>query len=92
MVKSSTADIRSSTKRTVKDQSGASKLKVGELLSKAGYITSSQFDEAKALQRRTGMRISRILLENGAIEWDTVPNFLSRMHNFRLVNLNEEKT
>jgi type IV pilus assembly protein PilB len=91
MVKSSTADIRSSTKRTVKDQSGASKLKVGELLSKAGYITSSQFDEAKALQRRTGMRISRILLENGAIEWDTVPNFLSRMHNFRLVNLNEEK-
>ena len=67
MAKPSTAALRAATIRTVKDQSGASKLKLGELLSKAGYITSSQFDEAKALQRRTGMRISRILLENGAI-------------------------
>ena len=89
MAKPSTADTRTSTKRTVKDQSGASKLKLGELLSKAGYITSSQFDEAKALQRRTGMRISRILLENGAIEWDTIPNFLSRMHNFTAINIDE---
>ncbi len=32
---------RSSTKRTVKDQSGAGKLKIGELLSKAGYITAT---------------------------------------------------
>ncbi len=81
--------MRTSTKRTVKDQSGAGKLKIGELLSKAGYITSSQFDEAKALQRRTGMRISRILLENGAIESDTIPNFLSRMHNFAPVSLSD---
>ncbi|MDO5673375.1 MAG: type IV-A pilus assembly ATPase PilB [bacterium] len=83
--------MRTTTKRTVKDQSGASKLKIGELLSKAGYITSSQFDEAKALQRRTGMRISRILLENGAIESDTIPNFLSRMHNFAPITLSDEE-
>ena len=41
----SATNPRSTTKRTVKDQSGASKLKIGELLSKAGYITSAQFDE-----------------------------------------------
>ena len=91
MARTSSADTRTTTKRTVKDQSGASKLKLGELLSKAGYITSSQFDEAKALQRRTGMRISRILLENGAIESDTIPNFLSRMHNFAPITLSDEK-
>ena len=90
MARPSTTDTRASNRRTVKDQSGAGKLKIGELLSKAGYITSAQFDEAKALQRRSGMHISRILLENGSIESDTVPNFLSRMHNFTLVNLGEE--
>ena len=46
---------RSSTKRTVKDQSGAGKLKIGELLSKAGYITATQFEEAKAVQKKTGL-------------------------------------
>ncbi len=77
------------SKRTIKDQSGASSLKIGELLSKAGYITSAQFDDAKALHRRSGMNLSRILLENGIIEADTIPNFLSRMHGFTLVNLDE---
>ena len=85
----SATNPRSTTKRTVKDQSGASKLKIGELLSKAGYITSAQFDEAKTFQRRFGLRISRILLEEGTIESDTVPNFLSRMHGFIHINLNE---
>ena len=35
-------------RRTVKDQSGAGKLKIGELLQKAGFITASQFKEAQA--------------------------------------------
>lgn len=77
-------------KRTVKDQSGAGKLKIGELLSKAGYITATQFEEAKAAQKKTGERLGRILLESGAIERDTIANFLSRMHNYPLVVIDQE--
>ncbi|WP_240193575.1 type IV-A pilus assembly ATPase PilB [Desulfobulbus alkaliphilus] len=77
-------------KRTVKDQSGAGKLKIGELLSKAGYITATQFEEAKAVQKKTGERLGRILLESGAIERDTIANFLSRMHNYTMVSIEQE--
>ncbi|MBM9537966.1 type IV-A pilus assembly ATPase PilB [Desulfobulbus alkaliphilus] len=88
---SPTADSpRSSMKRTVKDQSGAGKLKIGELLSKAGYITATQFEEAKAVQKKTGERLGRILLESGAIERDTIANFLSRMHNYTMVSIEQE--
>jgi len=81
---------KGSTKRTVKDQSGAGKLKIGELLSKAGYITATQFEEAKVVQKKTGQRLGRILLESGAIERDTIANFLSRMHNYPLVVVEQE--
>lgn len=81
---------KSSMKRTVKDQSGAGKLRIGELLSKAGYITSTQFEEAKIAQKKTGERLGRILLEGGVIERDTIANFLSRMHNYTLVVLDQE--
>jgi type IV pilus assembly protein PilB len=81
---------RGSLKKTVKDQSGAGKIKIGELLSKAGYITATQFEEAKAVQKKTGERLGRILLESGAIERDTIANFLSRMHNFTMVVLENE--
>ncbi|HHO48135.1 MAG TPA: type IV-A pilus assembly ATPase PilB [Desulfobacteraceae bacterium] len=72
---------------TVKDQSGASKLKIGELLSKAGYITAHQFEIAKQEQKKSGKRLSHILLDNGYIEQDTIVNFLSRMHNYPAVNI-----
>jgi type IV pilus assembly protein PilB len=85
-----TGTQRGSMKKTVKDQSGAGKLKIGELLSKAGYITSTQFEEAKVTQKKTKKRLSRILLESGVIEQDTIANFLSRMHNYTLVVLEKE--
>ena len=75
---------------TVKDQSGASKLKIGELLSKAGYITAHQFEMAKAEQKKNGRRLSHILLDNGYIEQDTIVNFLSRMHNYPAVYISKE--
>jgi len=81
---------KSSIKRTVKDQSGAGKFKIGELLQKAGYITAGQFEEAKAIHKKTGERLGRILLENGAIERDTIANFLTRMHNYTLVAIDKE--
>jgi type IV pilus assembly protein PilB len=94
MVKKTTAKKtpkRSTLKRrTVKDQSGAGKLKIGELLQKAGYITASQFNEAKSVNKKTGQRLGKILLESGAIERDTIANFLSRMHNYTVVSIEEE--
>lgn len=81
---------KSAMKRTVKDQSGAGKLRIGELLSKAGYITLTQFEEAKIAQKKTGERLGRILLESGVIERDTIANFLSRMHNYTLVTIDKE--
>ncbi len=93
MVKKTTAKKtgrRSSIKRTVKDQSGAGKFKIGEILQKAGYITANQFEEAKKIHKKTGERLGRILLENGTLEGDTIANFLSRMHNYTLVSIDQE--
>jgi type IV pilus assembly protein PilB len=81
---------KTSTKRTIKDQPGAGKFKIGELLQKAGYITVRQFEFAEKRHRKTGERLGRILLENGEIERDTIPNFLSRMHNYPLVDIAQE--
>jgi len=75
---------------TVKDQSGAGRLKIGELLSKAGYITAHQFEMAKEEQKKNGRRLSHILLDNGYIEQDTIVNFLSRQHNYPAVVISKE--
>ncbi|NOQ46620.1 MAG: type IV-A pilus assembly ATPase PilB [Desulfobulbaceae bacterium] len=81
---------KASLKRTVKDQSGAGRLKIGELLSKAGYITATQFNDAKTKHKKTGKRLGQILLENGVIDRNTIANFLSRMHNYTFVNIEQE--
>ncbi len=81
---------RAKMKKTVKDQSGAGKIKIGELLSKAGYITAAQFETAKAAMRKSGKRLGHILLEDGVIERDTIANFLSRNFNYTMVTIERE--
>lgn len=76
--------------KKTKDLPDAGTLKIGELLSKAGYITSTQFEKAKLTQKKTGKRLGQILIESGAIERDTIANFLSRGHNYSLVLIDEE--
>ena len=73
---------RSSIKKTVKDQSGAGRIKVGELLSKAGYITATQFETAKKEVQKNGTRMSAVLRQLEYIDENTVFNFLSRHHNY----------
>ncbi|MCW5212257.1 type IV-A pilus assembly ATPase PilB [Desulfobulbus sp. TB] len=90
MAKKATGSKKASLKRTVKDQSGAGKLKIGELLQKAGYITAAEFNNAKGISKKSGERLGKILVESGTIESDTIPNFLSRQHNYTLVNIAEE--
>jgi type IV pilus assembly protein PilB len=79
-----------SMKKTVKDQSGAGKLKIGELLSKAGYITPSQLETAKKELQKSNGRLSSILRQLEYIDDNTVFNFLSRQHNYPPVVIQNE--
>ena len=81
---------KSSMKKTVKDQSGAGKIKIGELLSKAGYITPSQLETAKKILQKSGGRLSTILRQLEYIDENTVVNFLSRQHNYPAVVIKNE--
>ncbi|HIP38607.1 MAG TPA: type IV-A pilus assembly ATPase PilB [Desulfocapsa sulfexigens] len=81
---------KSSLRKTIKDRSGAGKIKVGELLSKAGYITPDQLENAKKQIRENGGRIGAILRQFDYIDKDTVYNFLSRQHNFTPVLISKE--
>jgi type IV pilus assembly protein PilB len=81
---------KSGLRGTVKDQSGAGKYKIGELLSKAGYITPGQLETAKQQQKRNGGRLGTILIQLEYIDKDTVSTFLSRQHNIISVDIRKE--
>ena len=81
---------KSSLKGTVKDRSGAGKIKAGELLSKAGYITPAQLESAKSELKKNGGRIGAVLRQFDYIDADTIYNFLSRQHNFTPVLISKE--
>ncbi len=69
-------------KATIKDQSGAGKTRIGEILCKEGHITSSQLQDAQNIQKKTKGRLGSILLKKGYIEEGTIVNVLSRTHNY----------
>ncbi len=81
----------SSLKSTIKDQSGAGKTRIGEILSKEGQITSSQLDEALAIQKKTSERLSGILLSRGYIDPDTIVNVLGRLYNYKVMKRSDIK-
>jgi type IV pilus assembly protein PilB len=85
-----TPSRKSSIKKTVKDQSGAGKLKIGELLSKAGYITPTQLETAKKEMNKVGGRLGSILRQLDYIDDNTIFNFLSRQHNYPAVIIKNE--
>jgi type IV pilus assembly protein PilB len=89
-VKSKVPKKKSHLKGTVKDRSGAGRIKVGELLSKAGYITPAQLETAKKEHKANGGRLGQILRQLDYIDPDTVFNFLSRQHNFTPVIISKE--
>ena len=68
----------SSLKATIRDQSGAGKKRIGELLSKEGYITSTQLDEALKYQDKNDGRLGSILVKLGYIDEETIVNVLNR--------------
>ncbi|MEH0022248.1 MAG: type IV-A pilus assembly ATPase PilB [Desulfobacter sp.] len=81
----------SSLKSTIKDQSGAGKTKIGEILSKEGQITSIQLNEALDVHKKTQERLSTILLNKGYIDPDTIVTVLGRLYNYNVVKFSEIK-
>lgn len=75
---------------TVKDQSGAGKYKIGEILSKSGYITPSQFEVAKQQQKKSGGRLGAILIQLEYIDKDTISTLLNRQFNIPSVDISKE--
>ncbi len=73
---------KSSLKATIRDQSGAVKTKLGELLSKEGYITKFQLDEALKYQKKHDGRLGSILIRLGYVDESTIVNVLSRIYNY----------
>jgi type IV pilus assembly protein PilB len=82
---------KSSLTSTIKDQSGAGKTRIGEILSKEGQITSLQLDEALNVHKKTGERLSSILLAKGYIDPDTIINVLGRLYNYNVIRFSEMK-
>ncbi|HUU41237.1 MAG TPA: type IV-A pilus assembly ATPase PilB [Desulfatiglandales bacterium] len=80
---------RSSLKATIKDQSGAGKTRIGEILCKEGHITSGQLQDALDYQKKHKGRLGSILLQLGYIEEDTVANVLSRMYNYPAIAISK---
>ena len=85
------AKSASSLKSTIKDQSGAGKTKIGEILSKEGQITSMQLTEALNVHKKTNERLSSILLNKGYIDPDTIINVLGRIYNYNVVRFSDIK-
>ncbi len=73
---------KSSLKATIKDQSGAGKTRIGEILCKEGYITSNQLQEALNYQKKNQGRLGSILIQLGYIDEDTIISVLSRLHHY----------
>ncbi len=80
-----------SLKSTIKDQSGAGKKRIGELLSKEGQITSMQLQSALNQQKKSKARLSSILLSMGFIDPDTIVNVLGRIYDYQVVRLSDIK-
>jgi type IV pilus assembly protein PilB len=81
---------KSSLSASVKDQSGAGKMKIGDILRKEGQITKNMLEQAVEIQKKQGGRLSSILLRLGYIDEDTVCKILSRVQNFSVINIKEE--
>src|SRR5210317_1647262 len=81
---------KSSLTGTVKDQSGAGKFRIGDMLRKEGYITAHQLDHALKVYKKSNMRLGRILVKLGHIDEETILNVLSRMAGFPAVTITRE--
>jgi type IV pilus assembly protein PilB len=85
MNKNTVSSQKTSLKATIRDQSGAGKARIGELLSKEGYITSAQLKNALNYQKTNPLRLGSILIKLGYIDEESIVNVLSRIYNYPAV-------
>jgi type IV pilus assembly protein PilB len=88
--KPTSGSTKSSLSGTVKDQSGAGKIRIGDLLRKEGYITANQLEHALKVQKKSKMRLGRVLVKLGHIDEGTILNVLSRLHGFPAITISRE--
>ena len=81
----------SSLQATIRDQSGAGRTRIGELLSKEGHITSTQLEDALRYQKKHSGRLGSILIKLGYIEEETIVNILNRLYNYPVALLSRIK-
>jgi type IV pilus assembly protein PilB len=83
---------KSSFASTIHDQTGnQAQFKIGEILKKEGQIIQTQLDEALAIHKKDGGFLGSILLRNGHIDENTIPNLLSRKYNYPIINIAEQE-
>jgi len=78
---------RTSFKSTVKDNPEAGKRRIGEILCKEGYISSTHLQDALNYQKKNKGRLGSILINLGYIEDETIVSVLSRLLNFPAVDI-----
>jgi len=78
---------RTSFKSTLKDDPVAGKRRIGEILCKEGYISSTHLQDALNYQKKNKGRLGSILINLGYIEDETIVSVLSRLLNFPAVNI-----
>ncbi len=91
LVRTAPAKKSSTLKATIRDQSGAGRTRIGELLSKEGQITSAQLEEALKYQKQHSGRLGSILVKLGYIDEETIVNVLNRLYNFPVILLQQRK-
>ncbi len=71
---------KSSFQKTLKDDSGESSLRIGELLKKQGQIVPIQLEGAKKYVKQNGGLLSVALIRTGAIDENDIPEILLRQN------------
>ena len=87
---SKTSAQKTSLRASIKDQSGAGKQKIGDLLRKQGYVTTHQLQQALDFQKKSKARLGTILIRMGFIDEDTILSVLSRHHGYPSVQLSKQ--
>ena len=63
--------------------------RIGEMLVRERLISSEQLEKAEVQSKKSGERLSLVLIKNGALSEDELTHFLSRQYGVPAVNLSE---
>jgi len=80
---------KSAFRKSVQDSSSG--VLLGQLLSKDGQITRSQFKEAEEIHKKKKERIGKVLQKLGYVDEDTIVKFISRHLTIPITNVEDDK-